>query len=192
MSYIDKASAREIAQSRRNSIPPQDRDVYGKKAAASFLQTFTLPQSSIISAYWPLPSEFDSRPLIYTLFNAGHRLALPAIIEKTQSLCFRFWQPGDKLAKTNLGVFEPLRNAEAVTPNIMIIPLLAIDARGNRLGYGGGYYDRALRALRITAPDLLAVGLGYSTQEISTLPYDENDEPLDWLLTEQGSRQFQR
>jgi len=192
MNYIDKPSARAIAKSRRNSIPTKDRQWAAKKAAKSFLQNITLQKHFVISAYWPLPSELDCRPLIHALFNGGYRIALPAIALQKQSICFRRWQPGDGLAKSNLGVLEPLPNAEEIIPNVVITPFLAINSQGFRLGYGGGYYDRALRILRETAPDLLAVGLGYSAQEVATLPYDENDEPLDWLVTEQGTRRFQR
>jgi len=192
MSCFDKTSARTIAKLRRRSIPAQDREGAGIKVAASFLQNITLQQHSVISAYWPLPTELDCRPLVNALFNEGYRLALPAVIVKKQSMCFRCWKPGDSLAKSDLGVLEPLPIAKEITPNVVIAPFLAINSQGFRLGYGGGYYDRALRALRKTAPDLLAVGLGYSVQEVATLPYDENDEPMDWLVTEQGSRRFQR
>ena len=192
MSYIDKTSARAIAKCRRSSIPNRDRKRAAKQAAKSFLQNITLQQHFIISAYWPLPSELDCRPLIHTLFNDGYRIALPAVTLQKQSICFRRWQPGDSLAKSDLGVLEPLPNAEEISPNVVITPFLAINSQGFRLGYGGGYYDRALRILRETAPDLLAIGLGYSAQEVATLPYDENDEPLDWLVTEQGTRRFQR
>ena len=192
MSYTDKISARVIAKSRRNSISAKDRNSAAIKVAKSFLQTISLQQHFIISAYWPLPSEFDCRPLIYSLFDGGYRLALPAVILQNKSICFRCWQPGDGLTKSGFGVLEPLSNAEVITPNVVITPFLAINSQGFRLGYGGGYYDRALRKLRKTVPGLLAVGLGYSAQEVATLPYDENDEPLDWLVTEQGTRRFQR
>lgn len=192
MSYIDKTTAREFAKKRRSSIPARDRDGAGLKAAAFFRKRFTIQQPSIISAYWPLPAELDCRPLIHALAKDGHHLALPAVTVQTESMCFRRWQPGNFLTKSALGVLEPLANAEEITPNIVIIPFLAVDAQGFRLGYGGGYYDRALRSLREIKPDLLAIGLGFSAQETETLPYDENDEQLDWLVTEKGTRQFQR
>ena len=119
-------------------------------------------------------------------------MALPAVIALTDSLCFRRWQPNDKLKKGRFGVYEPIANAEEIKPNVVITPFLAINPQGFRLGYGGGYYDRALRALRETTPDLLSVGLGYSAQEVASVPYDINDEPLDWLVTEQGTRRFEQ
>ena len=192
MNCIDKTTARAIAKLRRSSIPAQDRHRAGEKAAESFLQNITLSQHFIISAYWPAQTELDCRPLIYALVDGGYRLALPAVTKKTQSICFRHWKPGDGLAKSNFGIFEPLASAKGITPNVMIIPFLAINSQGFRLGYGGGYYDRVLRTLRKKIPDLLAVGFGYSAQITATLPYDENDEPLDWLVTEQGTHRFRR
>ena len=130
--------------------------------------------------------------LLYALLDHGYHAALPVVTARTRTLSFRRWRPGDDLAKGNFGVFEPLTDADEVMPNVVIVPFLAINPQGFRLGYGGGYYDHTLRALRETAPDLLAVGLGFSAQEVAYVPYDENDEPLDWLVTEQGTRRLQR
>ena len=133
MSCFDKTSARTIAKLRRRSIPAQDREGAGIKVAASFLQNITLQQHSVISAYWPLPTELDCRPLVNALFNEGYRLALPAVIVKKQSMCFRCWKPGDSLAKSDLGVLEPLPIAKEITPNVVIAHFLAIITRGFRL-----------------------------------------------------------
>ncbi|MBT3533895.1 MAG: 5-formyltetrahydrofolate cyclo-ligase, partial [Rhodospirillaceae bacterium] len=109
-----------------------------------------------------------------------------------QALCFRRWEPGDAMTTSTFGVSEPLASAAAVTPDVVATPFLAYNAQGFRLGYGGGYYDRTLRALRQSVPGLLAVGLGYAAQDMAALPYDDHDEALDWLVNERGAQQFPR
>jgi len=192
MNNMDKSAARAEARVRRSAITPHDRDGASTKAAAWFLKDVPLQKNSIISAYWPLQSELDCRPLLNALLSNGHHIALPVVTARARTLRFRRWQPGDDLSKGNFGVFEPLADADEVMPNVVIVPFLAVNPQGFRLGYGRGYYDHTLRVLRETTPDLLAVGLGFSAQEVTYVPYDENDEPMDWLVTEQGTRRFQR
>ena len=199
-----KAAARQQARVRRQAVPASVRTGAGAKAAEHFLAAIPLPTGSpnspdtpgssglAVSVYWPLADEFDSRPLLHTLIKAGHRVALPVVIGAGQTLCFRIWQPGDALAKSSFGVLEPLPGAGAVTPEVVVTPFLAYNGQGFRLGYGGGYYDRTLRILRHSVPGLLAVGLGYAAQATAALPYDDNDEPLDWLVNERGAQQFAR
>jgi 5-formyltetrahydrofolate cyclo-ligase len=185
-----KAAARRRARARRAAFPVAERDRAGAKAAAHFLAAIALLPGSMISAYWPLEDEFDSRPLLHALIGAGHGVALPVVRGAGRELYFREWQPGDTLAKSSFGVSEPLPAAPSVTPTVVIAPFLAYNAQGFRLGYGGGYYDRTIRALRHSAPGLLAVGLGYAAQAMAALPYDDYDEALDWLVNERGALQF--
>jgi 5-formyltetrahydrofolate cyclo-ligase len=118
-------------------------------------------------------------------------LALPSIIERGAPLVFRRWSDGDATTIDMFGLTEPLASAEIVTPCIVLVPLLAFDASGTRLGYGGGYYDRTLTALR-AAGKIVAVGVAYAGQEVTELPRREHDEPLDAVLTEKGMRKFAR
>ena len=191
MKREEKVRARTLARKKRQAIPLPERDGAGAKAAAWFLGTIPLEPNSIVSLYWPLADEFDCRPLLYALSDNQHQIALPRVIGLGRPLDFRIWKPGDPLIKRAFDVFEPQATAERTEPRVVIAPLLAYNERGFRLGYGGGYYDRTLRALRTSVPGLLAVGLGYAAQEMAPLPHDENDEPLDWLVTERGVRQFQ-
>ncbi|MDA1097632.1 MAG: 5-formyltetrahydrofolate cyclo-ligase [Proteobacteria bacterium] len=188
--YALKAAARRRARARRAAVPVTVRDRAGAKAAEYFLNTIALSPGSIVAAYWPLGDEFDSRPLLHALFQTGHRVALPVVTGAGQALGFRIWQPGDSMTKSSFGVLEPLEGAAEVTPNVVTTPFLAYNAQGFRLGYGGGYYDRTLRALRQSVPGLLAVGLGFAAQTMAALPYDDHDEALDWLVTERGAQRF--
>ena len=96
---------------------------------------------------------------------------------------FRRWRDGDEVDKGPFGVAEPKPSAEELCPDVLLVPLLAFDRAGYRLGYGGGYYDRTLRGLRALKP-IIAIGVGFAAQEISATPRGPGDEPVDWIVTE--------
>jgi 5-formyltetrahydrofolate cyclo-ligase len=139
----------------------------------------------VVSAYWPLGDEIDPRPLMEALHLRGHRLALPAIRAAGRPLDFRAWLPGDPLISAGFGIQEPAATAPSVAPRVLLVPLLAFDAAGYRLGYGGGFYDRSLALLR-AAGDTLAVGLAYADQQVAAVPREATDQPLDLVVTERG------
>lgn len=153
-------------------------------AAASFLKTFPDLAGRTVAGYWPINTEFDSRPLMTRLSASGVGLALP-VTQAGGRLVFRAWRPGDGLADGPFGTRHPPAEAAPVVPDLLLVPLLAFDRRGGRLGYGGGYYDRALAELR-AAGRVIAVGLAFSAQERADLPRQAHDQALDWVVTEQG------
>ncbi len=102
---------------------------------------------------------------------------------------FRAWKPGARLLAGPFRIPEPLDSAPAVQPTLLLVPLLAYDSAGYRLGYGGGYYDRSIRALRARAP-VLAVGMAFSEQRVDPVPHGARDEPLDWIVSERGATPF--
>ena len=109
---------------------------------------------------------------------------LPVIVERDRPMTFREWNPGDTLMEGPFGTSEPGSEAPEAIPDILIVPLLAFDHRGYRLGYGGGYYDRTLRLLRRRDRGCLAVGFAYSGQQVPAVPADDTDERLDWIVHE--------
>jgi len=125
-----------------------------------------------------------------TLTLAGHALALPCVTNSTKQLQFRRWREGDPTVLNALGVSEPGPNASEVLPGAVFVPLLAFDAQGFRLGYGGGYYDRTLARLRADG-SVLAIGVAYAGQELAALPHEAHDHRLDLLVTERGVRRFE-
>jgi 5-formyltetrahydrofolate cyclo-ligase len=139
-------------------------------------------------------SEMDATPLARALTVHGLDLALPVVVRRDAPLVFRRWRPGDPLELDQAGCPAPLDLAGEVTPDLIIVPLLAFDAAGGRLGQGGGYYDRTLEVLRAgeRVPRIAAVGLGYAAQEMDNLPMDPHDQPLDGVLTEAGYRSAKR
>lgn len=128
--------------------------------------------------------EFDIRPLLTRLSERGHVCALPVVVARGAALSFRRWQPGDCLVEARLGTHEPGTQAAETVPDIVLAPLLAFDDTGRRLGYGGGFYDRTLRELR-AAHRVIAVGVGYQAQRVDQVPSGDNDEKLDWIVTEE-------
>jgi 5-formyltetrahydrofolate cyclo-ligase len=104
---------------------------------------------------------------------------------KGKPLIFRRWHPGDELAETTWGIREPLPSAPELVPEIVLAALLAFDARGYRLGYGGGFYDRTLAAVRAHNP-VVAIGLAYDEQRVDAVPHLDYDQQLDWVLTPSG------
>jgi 5-formyltetrahydrofolate cyclo-ligase len=154
---------------------------------------FTREQAFTAALYGAQGSEMDAAPLARALMIHGLELALPVVIQRDAPLVFRRWRPGDPLELDQAGCPAPLDLAGEVTCDLIIVPLLAFDASGGRLGQGGGYYDRTLEALRATdgaAP--AAVGLAYAAQELDNLPMDAHDQRLDGVLTEAGYRTAKR
>jgi 5-formyltetrahydrofolate cyclo-ligase len=113
----------------------------------------------------------------------GHGLCLPVVVGRGRALAFRRWRTGEALIEGAYGAQVPANGAEVCTPTVLLVPLLAFDRAGYRLGYGGGFYDRTLAGLRAQAP-VLAVGLAYAGQEMPAVPREATDQPLDWLVTE--------
>ena len=138
-----------------------------------------------MAGYWPKGDEADIRPAMETLSLAGHVTALPVVAGRGWPLLFRQWRPGHPLVPGAFRVMEPMEDAPVVQPDILLVPLLAFDDRGYRLGYGGGFYDRTLEVLRAAAP-ALALGIGYAGQRLESVPIDAYDQKLDWIVTEEG------
>lgn len=144
---------------------------------------------AIVSGFWPMAEELDIRPLMIELINQGCQIALPVVVAKKQPLVFRAWRPGDPLEAGAFGTLQPTVRRATVEPEVLIVPLLAVDEEGWRLGYGGGFYDRTLEALR-ARKRVIAVGVGFNEQIVPEVPHDLNDQRLDWLLTDKRACAF--
>jgi 5-formyltetrahydrofolate cyclo-ligase len=147
-----------------------------------------LPQlqtSAVVSAFSPMPEEFRIWPLLRRLHGEGHRLAMPVMQGKGKPLIFRAWAPGDAMDKAVWGIAEPQSDKPELEPDIVLVPLLAFDAAGRRLGYGGGFYDRTLAGLR-ARKRVVAVGIAYDESKVNAVPHLDYDERLDWVLTPSG------
>jgi 5-formyltetrahydrofolate cyclo-ligase len=143
-----------------------------------------LAAGAVVAGYWPLAGEIDPLPLMAELAVRGHVLALPVVAETGGALEFRPWAPGDPLESGPHGTRHPYPQPP-IRPDALLIPLLAFDRRGFRLGYGGGYYDRTLASLRRDGA-VQTVGLAFAAQEVERVPADPWDEELDRIVTELG------
>lgn len=137
-----------------------------------------------IALFHALAEEIDTSSLIEALAAAGRPILLPRQQGRGRPLAFHRWQPGHPLVVGSFGVREPAPDAPSGRPTVVLVPLLAFDARGNRLGYGAGFYDRTLAALRAAGPRPLAIGFGFDLQEVDRVPVDATDERLDLVVTD--------
>ena len=181
-----KQALREYALAKRRSARRTAGPGAGVRAANHYLAAVPTPAGAVVSGYWAIRDEIDAMPLLARLVGAGFVCCLPAVAGKGQVLQFRVWTPGAALSRGPFRIPEPAEDAATGRPTHLLVPLLAYDRDGYRLGYGGGYYDRSLRALRQSRP-IVAVGMAYTEQLVPDLPRAEHDEPLDWIVTERGA-----
>lgn len=154
----------------------------------TFLQ-IDAPEQTVVSGFSPLAHEVRIWPLLRRLGAEGFRLALPVMQGKGRPLLFRAWTQGDELDRGVWGIGEPKADKPAVEPDVLLVPLLAFDRHGWRLGYGGSFYDRTLRRLR-DMKKIVAVGIGLDGQRVDAVPHVDYDERLDWVLTPSGPHKF--
>lgn len=142
-----------------------------------------------VAGYWPIGSEIDIRVALHGLHGMGFGLLLPVVVHKSWPLEFRRWRPDQPLQDDDEGVPAPDEDAVADTPATVFVPLVAIDRDGYRLGYGSGYYDRTLAALRGAGP-VTAIGVAFGGQLVDRLPREDHDQPLNALVTERDYLDF--
>lgn len=176
-----KAQQRTAALARRDALPITERRAASQKIAQ---RRFPVPlgEGTVVAGYSPVRSECDPIPLMRSLAGNGAQLALP-VIEKDKTLSFAEWRQGEQLTAGPFGILQPRPSALDVEPDIILVPLVGFDRSGHRIGYGVGYYDRTLQALRARKP-VVAVGIAFAIQEIDTVVADANDQRLDLVLTE--------
>lgn len=169
-------AGRDLAEHVRAGLPSLGLDASGKT----------------VSVFWSMGSEIDTLPLLQALNDAGIATALPVVVKKASPLVFRAWAPEDQLVDGGFGTSVPEPMAPEVRPDVLIVPLLAYDNDGYRLGYGGGFYDRTLEMLRRDHPGVIAVGVAFSGQRVDTVTRGPHDQPLDWIATEAGLKRIGR
>ncbi|MCE3232885.1 MAG: 5-formyltetrahydrofolate cyclo-ligase [Rickettsiaceae bacterium] len=183
----DKSSLRAYFLKLRAGIPEPKREDASFSAAKNFLSKFGVKNTDIVSAYYPINNEINPLPIVSALNKDSITTALPVIVAQNEPLIFREWQYQNELVSDSfLKLSEPPASAKEVIPTIMIVPLLAFDTKGNRLGYGGGFFDRTIHGLK----NVRTVGLAYDCQKADFLPVTEYDEKLDYVITEKDVIKF--
>jgi 5-formyltetrahydrofolate cyclo-ligase len=179
-----KATLRASARAARR-LAAQTTPGAGRIAAAHALPEIARNRGvKAVSAYVAFRDEIDPLPLMHLLHGLGIAVGLPVAAEPAQPLRFLHWQPGARMQRGAHGVMVP-QDGTPLEPEVLVVPLLAFDARGHRLGYGGGYYDRTIADRRARGP-ILTIGFAFAAQEVEDLPNDAYDMPLDLVATERG------
>jgi 5-formyltetrahydrofolate cyclo-ligase len=177
-----KSIVRKDALMRRDALPAAERAKAAETIAARPFPISIAP-GTIVSGFMPLKTEISPLPLMRRLADAGARLALPVIDGRGKPLILRAFAFGDALAAGQWGIREPKADAPEVEPDILLVPMLAFDRRGHRIGYGAGYYDMTIAKLRAIKP-VVAAGIAFGAQEIEEVPITARDARLDLVLTE--------
>jgi 5-formyltetrahydrofolate cyclo-ligase len=177
-----KAAVRRESIARRDAIPAGEREAAVQAIAA---RTFPIPvpPGATVSGFIPLNNEIDVRPLMRKLAQMGVELALPVVVARGEPLIMRAWEFGAPLKAGGWGISEPPPHAPEVLPDILLVPMLAFDRAGQRIGYGAGYFDITIRSLRAQKP-VTVIGVAFAAQEIAQVPITPRDARLDLVLTE--------
>ena len=186
-----KHALRNSMSRRRRDLSKQERLAGASAIAESDLGFADVTPDAVISGYAAIRDELDPEQLLVSLSVNGNSIALPATLGRGHPLEFRQWDPGSKLEPGDFSVPVPDENSPVLVPDVLLVPLLAFDLRGYRLGYGAGYYDRTLAELR-RERGVAAIGLAFDIQQVENVPHDRYDERLDWVLTPSGARKIER
>jgi 5-formyltetrahydrofolate cyclo-ligase len=182
-----KTELRKEARQRRSAL--EHSDIGG--ALAGHAAALALASGAIVGGYHALAGEADPALLLQELVARGCHIAFPRIAAKDTPLEFHRVPDGEMLRPGAHGIHEPLAHWPSVMPYLLLVPLLAFDASGHRLGYGGGFYDRTLSSFRTGAAfSIRAIGIAYAGQEVESLPHEPHDIALDAVLTERGLTRY--
>jgi 5-formyltetrahydrofolate cyclo-ligase len=183
-----KKELRREALARRDALADAYR-IEAALAIAGLADPIDVEPGTVVSGFWPIRSEMDVRPLLFRLREKGARLCLPAILDR-ETIAFRELVRGADLVDMGFGTAGPGPDAEVLDPSLMLVPLAAFDARGHRIGYGAGYYDRAIARLQASGLRPRLIGVAFDCQEVPRVPDEPHDVILDEILTESGLRSF--
>lgn len=180
-----KAQLRSERLAARNALSVEERIEKSMAIAEAGGSLIDLLPGEEVSGFFPIRSEVDVRPLMQQLRTRGARLAVPIVMDK-QTIIFRELLPGAPVVSTGFGTFGPGEEARIVDPDVMLVPLAAFDRAGHRIGYGAGYYDRAISKLHAQGRQPRLIGVAFDCQEIDIVPAEDHDVALDAILTESG------
>jgi 5-formyltetrahydrofolate cyclo-ligase len=187
---VDKADLRKQAVALRDAMPAAERVAAAETIASRGLPV-GVPPGAIVSGFFPMGSEISPMPLLKRLADKAAKLALPVVAGRGKPLIMRAWNFGEPLDTGVWGIRQPKPEAPEIDPDILIVPLLAFDRAGHRIGYGAGYYDMTIARLR-GLKSVTAIGIAFAAQEICAVPATERDARLDLVLTEREVIDFRK
>ncbi|AGF74971.1 5-formyltetrahydrofolate cyclo-ligase [Bartonella australis AUST/NH1] len=184
-----RSRLRALGHLRRDELSVQERRLFSQLACAHIVhyleQIVEDFSQTVLAGYWPILSEIDPRPLFDFVLSRGGHLALPAVIDSTR-MVFRAFSATTPLEPMRFGTFGPGANQRVINPSIVIVPLSAFDNQCHRLGYGKGYYDRAIKNLQKSGHHARLLGLGFSCQKVESIPCTDHDLIVEGVFTEKG------
>jgi 5-formyltetrahydrofolate cyclo-ligase len=181
-----KKALRREALARRDALDEKWR-IEASLGMAEAAESIPVEPGEIVSGFWPMRSEVDVRPLMFALREKGARLCVPAILDRT-TMVFRELVRGAPMVDMGFGTLGPGPEAEVLDPSLMLVPLAAFDRRGHRIGYGAGYYDRAVARLLERGQGPRLIGVAFDCQEVARVPNEPHDVVIPEILTESGLR----
>ncbi len=184
----EKEKLREIARKNRQEADAADDGMAARRVAAQVIMLPELDHLKSVAGYYSIKDELDCIVTLKALHAARFELSLPTIVSSDAPLEFRSWDLKSALSDGPFGTKEA--SGDTVTPNVVLVPLLAFDENGSRLGYGGGYYDRSIEKLRQENPDLVTIGIAYENQKLARITVDSYDQPMDMVVTEKTTYRF--
>lgn len=182
---FEKEEMRREAHERRQQVK-HELHAHATMAALNHVEKhIAIPKGAVVGGYWPIGRELNVKPLLRHLVKQGHVVVLPYAHERGTPLEFREWKERHEMVLDNFQIPAPGPEARILVPDILIVPVLSFDRAGRRLGYSAGFYDVTLAHLR-ERHKIIAVGVGFATQEVPRVPTDEHDQSLDFIVTERG------
>ena len=185
----EKARVRTLALGRRDGLL-EDQRAAGSDAISQAILALDLSPDVAVSAFLPIRSEVDLGAAIAGLDGRGHVVGLPVMVG--DDLVFRRFRPGDALVPLGFGTRGPAPEAPEILPDFLLMPLAAFDRQGGRIGYGRGFYDRAVASLRAAGRNPRLIGVAFSVQEVAAVPMERHDAPLDMIISERETLSFIR
>lgn len=177
----DKAALRSEMLRKRKDLRRSDSNAVDE-LKKQVIQALSGLKDQTVSGYVAIGDELDIFPTLEALQEIGASIVLPVAGKLGEVLSFRLWSTGDELEKGRLSTYHPSANTDALDPDILLVPLVAFDLQGYRLGYGGGYYDRTLSDLR-EKKNIAAYGIGFDEQQVESIPREDHDAQLDGIIT---------
>jgi len=186
-----KNNLRIIAKRKRKliSLDTEDKNTFLKNINSCLDRVFSIENTiREVGLYYPISNEIS--PLVFIKYFKDNNIttALPVVDSNSNSMVFKKWFKKEKLQKSHIGSYEPLRTNKTILPQIIVVPMLMFDRKLNRLGYGAGYYDKSISTLKRyfdkKQKNFITIGLAYSEQETKTIPYESHDQRLDFIVTE--------
>jgi 5-formyltetrahydrofolate cyclo-ligase len=189
-----KTTLRRVMRERRAALEAKTRATAAyavRDRLIEVLPRLTLPATAVVAGFLPIRDELDPRPALTAFRELGLQLVLPVVVARNEPLVFRVWSLETVLEPDSFGIPAPPVWAEVLSPDLLLVPMLAFDRQGERLGYGAGFYDLTLTLLRAQRRTL-AIGVAFAAQEVEAVPVSARDATLDAVVTENDVLWFGR